>query len=456
MESESLVGSEAFLELRKKFAASKNQETALEILEQLVSIEHDSVNEDAWLDCKDLLRILFDALPAAFLLEKNQLLFLQVLPKAPANVVSALADLISVKQDAGRILTHSSSAVAIAFARRINHSETYEAVSRLLAPTVSNQLVVDELLDQLKTADSEHKFKIYEVLSESFRVGTFHPNLEPILASIVKELDKSNRDVLTQITAVELLGHAALTSQNSARILEEHGIPDKIYALMMFAKEAPDATYVYPAMDKFPDFPGHIIDSVKHFDLLDASSRELAFESFANLAYTEERKEHLVKTLGAETIKTVLEAYGAAINSGPLELRQKNIEAATVLFENGSDVLCASWFSAIGDPFPHLMISAVKKPFSEFRMAILKFLITLFQYPTIILMFIRLEGFTDWLLNLSTETEFQLACTKKDVVRAILKAAEKDSNLLEGHLVQKLESYLSPPSSSVPTVELAL
>ncbi|VDN37713.1 unnamed protein product [Cylicostephanus goldi] len=85
--------------------------------------------QNAWLDCKDLLTMLLNAIPVNTLLETQQIMLLTALETCPPHVVTALAShFITNEQQVAPLLDGVAQAVAVAFARRINHPDTYEQV----------------------------------------------------------------------------------------------------------------------------------------------------------------------------------------------------------------------------------------------------------------------------------------------------------------------------------------
>ncbi|VDM73246.1 unnamed protein product [Strongylus vulgaris] len=122
--------SEKFLALRREFLADRTEFKALEILKRMVAIDVKQVDDNAWLDCKDLISMLLNAIPVTTLLETQQIMLLTALETCPPHVVTALAShLITHEQQVAPLLDGVAQAVSVAFARRINNPDTYEQVS---------------------------------------------------------------------------------------------------------------------------------------------------------------------------------------------------------------------------------------------------------------------------------------------------------------------------------------
>ncbi|VDL81099.1 unnamed protein product [Nippostrongylus brasiliensis] len=64
--------SETFLQLRAEFLADRTEGKALDILKRMVVIDVKQVDDNAWLECKDLITLLLNAIPVSTLLETQQ------------------------------------------------------------------------------------------------------------------------------------------------------------------------------------------------------------------------------------------------------------------------------------------------------------------------------------------------------------------------------------------------
>ncbi|PIO68430.1 hypothetical protein TELCIR_09782 [Teladorsagia circumcincta] len=242
--------SERFLELRAEFLAERTEFKALEILRRMVAIDVKQVDENAWLECKDLIAMLLNAIPVQTLLEtqqaRNDIMLLTALESCPSHVVTALASHFASHQDVvSPLLNGVAQAVAVAFARRINDPDTFEQLAKLLAPVSSNPQLLQELQHQLATTkSSEHRFKVYQVLLCAMERGYYTPTLAPMLQSLVGEL--SCNDILVAMAAMDALSDVAIASNVGAAVVNESGAPQKIYELMQSSKEAPDGGFLYP------------------------------------------------------------------------------------------------------------------------------------------------------------------------------------------------------------------
>ncbi|EYC04593.1 hypothetical protein Y032_0087g2102 [Ancylostoma ceylanicum] len=340
------------------------------------------------------------------------------------------------------------------------------ALAKLLAPVASNPQLLQELEYQLSTTNSsEHRFKVYQVLLSAIQRNLYTPALAPLLRRLVDEL--SSDDVLVRLAAMDALSDAAIASPGSAAVVNESGAPQKIYELLQSSKEAPDGGFIYPSCVKFfgtlsrvypdiintfPAFVPAVFDMVSHFDLVEASQRVLAFDTFAQVAYKAEAKQNLQKLLGDQGISRALQALAASISSGPVELRVRHLDAMSTLFEHGEDRLLAQWFGFMGSPMPTVLMSLVQKPFTDLRMATLRTFSSLLSHPFGIQTFLGTSGFLDWLLNPSTEHEWEAGRLKADIIRALLAS---NSPLIDAPLKLRMQAYFVAPKRD-PEVEMML
>ncbi|EYC04594.1 hypothetical protein Y032_0087g2102 [Ancylostoma ceylanicum] len=245
------------------------------------------------------------------------------------------------------------------------------------------------------------------------------------------------------------------------------GAARQIYELLQSSKEAPDGGFIYPSCVKFfgtlsrvypdiintfPAFVPAVFDMVSHFDLVEASQRVLAFDTFAQVAYKAEAKQNLQKLLGDQGISRALQALAASISSGPVELRVRHLDAMSTLFEHGEDRLLAQWFGFMGSPMPTVLMSLVQKPFTDLRMATLRTFSSLLSHPFGIQTFLGTSGFLDWLLNPSTEHEWEAGRLKADIIRALLAS---NSPLIDAPLKLRMQAYFVAPKRD-PEVEMML
>ncbi|CAB3401736.1 unnamed protein product [Caenorhabditis bovis] len=405
-----LETSQHFLDLRAEYLAERNMAKGIKILERLVTIDPEKVTDNAWLYCKDLMTVVLEDMPFEEFLVHHQILLLSCIPHSPARVNEILARIITKKLANRQILSDSASAVAVAFARRIDDTECFEAIAELLGPVAGNELIVQELKYQLDSLQgirqAENRFRIYQVLIEAMKCGKYHSNLDVFMSALLNEVT-STRDVLTQLNALDVFADLMMSGPANAKILLDAGVPQTIYNILQSSKTSPDGGFLftgcvrffghlarhYPeVLETFPEFLPYVTDMVVHFDLLDASQRVLAFDTFANVAYTEKGKE-MIELVAKDKLQSVLQAVGAAMNHGPIELRCRHVQAGALLFQKMQDETAIRWYTMMGgDVLTAAILAGVKKPFIELCGEILMLILELFNYPSIILAYVRFAG----------------------------------------------------------------
>ncbi|KAK6058670.1 hypothetical protein COOONC_03760 [Cooperia oncophora] len=191
---------------------------------------------------------------------------------------------------------------------------------------------------------------------------------------------------------------------------------------------------------------------VRHFDLVEASQRVLAFDTLAQVSYKAEAKQNLQRLLGDQGISRVMEAFAGSLSSGPIELRVRHLDALATLFEHGDDALLAQWFSYLGSPMPSVLLSLVQKPFPDLRLASLRTFASLLAHPFALQIFLGLSGFLDWLLDQSTEHEWEAGRLKADIIRALIAS---NSPHIDAPLKLRMKAYFVAPRKD-PEVEMML
>lgn len=89
--------------------------------------------------------------------------------------------------------------------------------------------------------------------------------------------------------------------------------------------------------------------------------------------------------------------FGAAIASGPMELRTRHVDALNTLMSSAKSTrdaqILEEWFGELGAPFPKLLLDYLQKPFEDLRLAAYHLLISLFAHEWAVLRFFSLPGY---------------------------------------------------------------
>ncbi|KHN71896.1 26S proteasome non-ATPase regulatory subunit 5 [Toxocara canis] len=427
---------EGFYAIKQRFLSDRNEGTALAILNQLATLDNGEIDPDVWPDVKDLVLCLLDTITLQVLISRHQLVLLNALNRCSGRVVDLLAEYtLRHIQQVQTALSSSDISVTIAFVRRITHPQCAISIANLLWRFAGLKAVQEELKSQLSTNDAEERFRIHQVTANVLREGGDPSKITDLVEALVSEV--VSQDIMCQLNGLELLADAASQRASTANYLISAGVADRVYKLLHDIKEQPDAGFTFPAVIKFfghlsvgdvgclrryPTFMHLMFDLVYHFDLLDASQRLLAFDTLALLASSDEAKIFLNTISEEDNMGKAMNAFGAAICSGPLELRVRHLDALTMMIRPSNppnkevSEIVRCWFVELGEPFPSLVLSYASKPFPEMQMATLKLFDQLFHYEWAIKTFVVLPRFLEWALNRNSETKSEEKQLKFDVV----------------------------------------
>uniref|UniRef100_A0A0M3HM72 26S proteasome non-ATPase regulatory subunit 5 n=1 Tax=Ascaris lumbricoides TaxID=6252 RepID=A0A0M3HM72_ASCLU len=81
-----------------------------------------------------------------------------------------------------------------------------------------------------------------------------------LVDALAKEIE--TRDILCQLSAVELLSDAASQHASAAEFLMTVGVVDRLYKILQDITEQPDAGFLFPGMLKSSALFGHVFPAV--------------------------------------------------------------------------------------------------------------------------------------------------------------------------------------------------
>lgn len=475
---------------RNEYISNRNSKKGWEILENLAKMQMESAQQmetedDVTTESADfddfstskLINLIIGDISAKDLLVDHQIVLLEFIPSSHPNVLRHVARTVREKEGSLNFLKTSSLAIAIAFARRVTDPEAGEEIGRLLAHLVENPAVCDELKSQLKENTgrncSVNRSRIYSVATERARIShdsaCIHWLYEEILESV---LDKS--DVLAQLDALDTFVDIALSDKKNAEQLYKLGIVKKIYELMEHSKESPDSGEIYlygsrflcymarsypEVLKSYPDFVRRIMLEIRMFDQLSVTGRLGAFDHFASICFSLEAKitfEEMFK--GSTDFENTLGATGAACTMGTMEMKCRTLQAVTLIFQNATDEMAATWYERLGGKaLTHVAVATVKKPFPELKNCVFDFWQQIFEYPMVVRQFITFQGFIDWALDRDTENGSENELRKRQLIHRIIESSEnqKSAEVIKAdpELISRLKKYLQPAAAPTPRVE---
>ncbi|CAJ0574431.1 unnamed protein product, partial [Mesorhabditis spiculigera] len=404
-----------FVAINKELYTSKSEARAAEVLAHVANVDIETVDPEAIIDAKDLILLAMRTIGAEGLLVRHQMELLSVLNKLPAPFVDVMAAFFVNAHAARQMIQLGALAVAIAFARRVQEEECAEKIAELLGPIAQVPELHHEMMHQLgNTRNAERRFRVYEVQLAACRASNVYPAMAEYMQHIIKELEGD--DVLTQLTTMDFLTSIAMTGPLGGRLLKESDASTVFYKLLLASKESPDGGFVYPGcvqyfgqlgrispeeLGEYPVFLDTVVDMVAHFDRLDPSLRAAAFDTFANIAFSDKGK-------------AVLEKHTA------------------------DEAVAKRWFEWLGQPFARLFFGYLQQPFENMRRAAFTALHALMGFEFGKEAMFEVNGFIDWLCNPGTETVWEICQEKDDLVRALI---QSPSPAVTPELRQKLTRY---------------
>ncbi|CAJ0568586.1 unnamed protein product, partial [Mesorhabditis spiculigera] len=448
-----------FVAINKELYTSKSEARAAEVLAHVANVDIETVDPEAIIDAKDLILLAMRTIGAEGLLARHQMELLSALSKLPAAFVDVMAAFFVNAHAARQMLPLGALAVAIAFARRVQEEECAEKIAELLGPIAQVPELHHEMMRQLaNTRNAERRFRVYEVQLAACRASNVYPAMAEYMQHIIKELEGD--DVLTQLTTMDFLTSIAMTGPLGGRLLKESDASTVVYKLLLASKESPDGGFVYPGcvqyfgqlgrispdeLGEYPVFLDTVVDMVAHFDRLDPSLRAAAFDTLANIGYSDKGKAVLEKHTGAPQCQRLIEHFAVAVSNGPVDLRVRHLEAWTLLFvqhpPKADEAVAKRWFEWLGQPFTRLFFGYLQQPFENMRRAAFTALHALMGFEFGKETMFEMNGFIDWLCNPGTETVWEICQEKDDLVRALI---QSPSPAVTPELRQKLTEKADP------------
>ncbi|KAH7694309.1 Protein F35G12.12 [Aphelenchoides avenae] len=451
------------LEVRDQFVANRSIENAIAILEKLLPTEAGDLDMDTWQPVKDLISAIFSTIPADMMLDSHQILLLQALNNAPDRVVDwiALNYLLPAIGTIEQRLRTSAKAVTIALTRRVRGVACAESLAKILWRFVDLPEVKTELLNQIQQErNSEKRFRLHDVTKMALMQPGFrdrHAELSELIDAMLHEMEVD--DLLVRMSALDLLADVAASHPSNSQYFHSQGQLDKIYKLLANAENDPDGGILYTGCVRFfgylsasdpnclrnyPIFTKSVMDMINHFDCLDPARRVLAFDTLAVVASTSEAKAFLNEPSEANPLgmRKIMNHFGAAIASGPVELRTRHVDALSTLMgssKNEKDAaILREWFAELGGPFPKMLLDFLEKPFEDLRVATYRLLIALFHHEWAVLRFFSVAGFADWIVQRGNDSSAQGTQLKYDL---ICRALETNPTGLDAVECKRLEQY---------------
>uniref|UniRef100_A0A183EDC3 26S proteasome non-ATPase regulatory subunit 5 n=1 Tax=Gongylonema pulchrum TaxID=637853 RepID=A0A183EDC3_9BILA len=183
-------------------------------------------------------------------------------------------------------------------------------------------------------------------------------------------------------------------------------------------------------LSRFPKFLDSLLDSIYHFDRLDASLRLNVFDTFGAVGSSAAAKKFLDRKSELFRIEQVMNSFGVAIASGPIDLRVRHIDALAMLlrFRDGEDheteAIANKWYKWLGDPFSSMIVAYLIRPFPDLRMASLRLVLELIGYKWAVGTLCRTSNFLDNVMKREIETTAEGRQCRYDIVCKLIDNGE--------------------------------
>ena len=195
--------------------------------------------------------------------------------------------------------------------------------------------------------------------------------------------------------------------------------------------------------ERFPKFLWLVLDTVPSPS--NTSVWGTAVDTFGVLGSTDSGRKALFNA-EAET-KSALTSLGEFIASGHPDVRTRSLRALSMLLSctercgNWEESVSLQWFNTVHkDPFPILM-SIVKQPFQDLRVAGLRVLLTMSLFEWGQRIFSSHAGFLEYLLDRKTEPDKEGRELKYEIVHSIVTTGETAERVFGNVDLLKLRKY---------------
>lgn len=195
--------------------------------------------------------------------------------------------------------------------------------------------------------------------------------------------------------------------------------------------------------ERFPEFLRLVLHSVPSPS--NTSVWGTAVDTFGVLGSTDSGRRALL-SVEAET-KSALNSLGEFIVNGHPDVRTRSLRALSMLLsctegcDNWEESVSLQWFNTIHiNPFPILM-SIVKQPFQDLRVAGLHVLLTMASFEWGQRIFSSHAGFLEYLLDRKTEPDKEGRELKYEIVHCIVTTGETAEKVFGNVDLLKLRKY---------------
>ena len=367
-----------------------------------------------------------------------------------------------------------------------------------LGVSVREALVLD--LEALTRKSDTVRYRVYDLAVDATLQGG-HQSFDFVsstgfLDSLVSEL--SGDDVLTKLNCIELL-IKLLDSKEGAAFLESNQILSKLHSLLISAEQDPLGDVIIPGTgtvlcccwcdvyhcflflltvcagllkffghvcltesadmavicERYPEFLRLIVQAIGS-----PSNTTLwgtSVDTLGAVGSSESGRKALLN-IDADT-KAALHCLGEFIVSGHTDIRVRCLRAVSMILscdeeiDNWEESISLQWFNTIHNTPFQILMSIVKQPFQDLRVAGLKVLLVMASFEWGQRLFHSHAGFLEYLLDRTTEPDKEGKELKYEIVQSLVATGATAEEVFGNVDLLKLKRYEreGPFYSSVDT-----
>ncbi|KAK6195800.1 hypothetical protein SNE40_001155 [Patella caerulea] len=303
------------------------------------------------------------------------------------------------------------------------------------------------------------RFRVYQIIIDICRLsqeGLQMSEESGLLKQLTNEIFKN--DILLQLNAIEMLSDLAQV-QHGLVYLDQAGVIVKLEELMKATETDALAGLLLPGLVKFfggmckhhpkevcQKFPAFVNVVFNNLNSNDVGQKNVAIDTLGFLGSTVEGKQTLEK-LGNQMDNGV-RVLGSIIKDTKVEFQLRALDSLVSLLTLKEDEqteellsLTEKWFNTLmADPFQYIW-SLCLRPFDEIRCSGYNVMRTLATLPWAQKIMNNLPGFTEFLLNRSTETSKEGRDSKYLVIQTLVNSPTTTEIFGRPYYVKLFEYY---------------
>lgn len=384
-------------------------------------------------------------------------LCLRQMLSASEEVIDELLPHREVLQKTASLLSDEIQVANLASKILINLGRTHQG----LAVLFSNQMI--HCLEQVSNISDTVRFRVYEMLIQICKLSLAaleNTHNSGLLQQLLNEVHKD--DVLIQLNAIEMLSDLTMVDHGLV-YLDQQGVVGKLESMMGDLDSNPLGNLLLPGLTKFFGgvarfHPKEVCSSNKTFvnsvfeglSSRDLTQKSISVQTVGFIGESVEGKMALDK-LGNTMIHGV-KLIGTMVREAPSELRIKALDTVCSITKlqiaeqtDELQKLTEKWFNLLSNNSFETLMSLVRQPFTDLRCSAHCVLQSLALQPWGQTLMNNYPGFTEFLLDRSTEKTKETKESKFTVIRTIAESPTAVDVFGQPYIVQVKAMALQGP-----------